>query len=100
MTVIQKNDNSKITIIPEGWLNSESSPQLEEIIKQIESAKELVIDFEKVEYISSAGIRVLLVAHNKAKEINAGFSLLHVNREVMNILMLTGLDAKICIKND
>ena len=56
-----------------------------------------LVDFTKVEYISSAGIRMIVATHRKAKELSASFSVIHVNPEVMSILAMTGLDKKISI---
>lgn len=100
MTIEQKNDNGKITVSPDGWLDHDSSPKLAEKVEAIDSATELIIDFEKVEYISSAGIRALVTAHRKAKELGATFSVIHVNSEVMGILAMTGLDKKLGIRKD
>lgn len=100
MTIEQKNENGKITILLDGWLDHDSSPELADVIDGITSATGLTIDFTKVEYISSAGIRTLVAAHRKAKELSAEFSVIHVNSEVMNILSMTGLDKKLGIQGD
>lgn len=100
MTIEQKNENGNVTILLEGWLDHDSSPELAEVIDAITAAEGLTIDFTKVEYISSAGIRTLVAAHRKAKELGAEFSVIHVNSEVMNILSMTGLDKKLGIRGD
>lgn len=97
MTIEQSNENGKITVKLDGWLDHESSPELGKEIDAIASAKELVLDLGKVEYISSAGIRMLVSAHRKAKVLDAEFSIINVNSEVMSILSMTGLDKKLCI---
>ncbi len=97
MTIEQTNDNGKITIALDGWLDHESSPQLGEVINGLEAATKLTLDFEKVEYISSAGIRMIVAAHRKTKELNADFLVINVNSEVMSILSMTGLDKKLGI---
>lgn len=100
MTIEQINEEGKITIKLDGWLDVEGSPQLGEVIDAIDCAKELILDFTKVEYISSAGIRMLVASHRKAKELEAEFSIIHVNSEVMSILAMTGLDKKLGIQAD
>ncbi len=100
MTITQTNENGKITLILDGWLDHDSSPELGGVIDAITSATELVLDFGKVEYISSAGIRMLVAAHRKTKELDAGFSVIHVNSDVLNILSMTGLDKKLDIRKD
>lgn len=100
MTIEQKKEDGKLTLVLDGWLDHDSSPELVELIDTITDIKELVIDFTKVEYISSAGIRALVAAHRKTRELNAGFSVIHVNSEVLNILAMTGLDKKLGIQAD
>ena len=98
MTITQKNEDGKITIMLDGWLDHENSPKLGEVIEATDAAKELILDFEKVEYISSAGIRMLVTAHRKAKELEAEFSVINVNPEVLSVLAMTGLDKKLGIQ--
>ena len=54
-----------------------------------DEVKQLVLDFEKLEYISSAGLRVLLVA-KKVMQQRGGMKLLHVNETIMDIFEVTG----------
>ena len=98
MTIEQKNENGILTVLLDGWLDHDSSPDLEAVIAEISEARQLIIDFMKVEYISSAGIRALVSAHRKAKELGAEFSVINVNAEVMSILSMTGLNKKLDIR--
>ncbi len=94
MKITQKNEDGKLTIELEGWLDNTSAPQLGEVVDAIADVKEVILDFAQVEYISSAGIRQLVSAHRKAKEIEANLQIIHVNSEVMSILSMTGIDKK------
>lgn len=98
MTITTLKNDQQITLQLDGWLDTLSSPQLGEAVEAIESASAIVLDFGKVEYISSAGLRQIVACHRRAKEIGATFSLIRVCTEVMNILSLTGLDKKLDIK--
>ena len=100
MTITQQKENGKLTIILEGWLDHQSSPELGEVVEAIGLAEEIIFDFEKVEYISSAGIRQLVATHRKAKELGVSFSIIHVNQEVMSILAITGMDKKLEVSGD
>ncbi len=83
-------DSSAAAICLEGRLDTVTSPQLEEAIKSsLEDIKELTIDMEKLEYISSAGLRVLLWAQ-KAMARRGQMKLLKVNETVMEIFEVTG----------
>ena len=97
MAIKQNTENGILTISPEGFLNADTSLEVENIIESVDSFKALVIDMEQVNYISSAGIRVLLTALKKAKEIDADYSVINVNSEVKSVLSMTGLDSKLGI---
>ncbi len=74
----------------EGRLDTVTSPDFEAEIKaSLEDAKNLVLDFEKLDYISSAGLRVLLAAQ---KIIGGGgqMKLINVNETIMEIFEVTG----------
>ncbi|MBQ2223847.1 MAG: STAS domain-containing protein [Oscillospiraceae bacterium] len=74
----------------EGRLDTITSPELEEELKaSLENAQALVLDFEKLEYISSAGLRVLLSAQ-KTMAKRGEMKLTHVNETVMEIFEVTG----------
>lgn len=63
MTVNQIPEGKKLTIVISGRLDTNSSPKLEAVLRQsVSGVTELVFDFSGVEYLSSAGLRVLLAA--------------------------------------
>ena len=83
-----KGENLVISI--EGEINSFTAPELEEIIKNdLNGVKSLVFDFKDVEYLSSAGLRVLLVAQ-KVMNKQGKMSLRNVNKSVMEVFEITG----------
>lgn len=74
----------------EGEINSFTAPELEEVLKSdLNGVKSLVFDFAKVEYLSSAGLRILLIAQ-KLMIKQGKMSLRHVNSSVMEVLDITG----------
>lgn len=82
--------DGKLVLSIEGEINSFTAPELEEVIKSdLNGVKSLVFDFKDVEYLSSAGLRVLLVAQ-KIMSKQGEMSLRHVNSSVMEILNITG----------
>ncbi len=97
MTIRQTNENGKITLIPEGWLDTASSPELTDAVEALTEATELVLDFDAVEYMASAGLRAVVAANKKAKSMNAGFSVIHVGPGVMSIFRMTGIDQKLTV---
>lgn len=98
MTITKTENAGTITLLLDGWLDTLSSPQLGEEIDAIESAAAIVLDFDKVEYIASSGLRQVVASYRKAKELGAAFSLVNVGPEAMSIFQLTGLEKKIDIK--
>jgi len=74
-----------------GDLNVKTSPILEEGLKKsISGVKELILDFTDVEYISSAGLRVLLAMEKNMRRQGGKMKLQHVNAAVKEIIRLAG----------
>ncbi|MEG0909951.1 MAG: STAS domain-containing protein [Ruthenibacterium sp.] len=88
---IQKTQNGDtLTLKLEGRLDTTTAPQLEAELKQsIAGAKTLQLDFAKLEYLSSAGLRVLLSAQ-KVMNKQGKMIVQHVNGEVMEVFEVTG----------
>ena len=91
MLNINKNiEGNKALYQLEGRLDTVTSPDLENALKEnIENLEELVLDFANLEYISSAGLRVLLAAH-KIVSKNGQMKLTNVNSTIMEIFDVTG----------
>ena len=91
MLNINKNLNGEtLTVSLEGRLDTTTAPQLEESLEErMVGIKELILDFATLEYISSAGLRVLLSAQkNMAKQ--GSMKLIHVSDVIMEIFEVTG----------
>ncbi len=74
----------------EGRLDTNTSPQLEEEIKNLpDNLQKLTLDFAQLEYISSAGLRVILTAQKKASS-HGSMVLTNVNESIMDIFEITG----------
>lgn len=97
MTISKTIENGTVTLSPEGWLDTVSSPELGVMVDAIEDAAAIVLDFEKVEYMSSAGLRQVLATHRKAKSLDAAFSVVNVCPSVMSIFKMTNIDKKMDI---
>lgn len=98
MTITTTNENGRVTIKLDGWLDTASAPELGEETEKITEAKELVLDFENVEYMASAGLRQVVACSKKAKSLGASFSVVNVCTETMSIFQLTGIDKKLDIR--
>ena len=88
---IKKIDNgSELTLAIEGRLETTTAPELEVIVKsELDGVETLNFDFSKLDYISSAGLRVLLTAQ-KIMRNRGSFIVCNVNEIVMEIFEVTG----------
>lgn len=82
------NDKS-LTIALEGRLDTTSAPQLEAEVKQLGDITELVFDFTALDYLSSAGLRVLLAAQ-KLMNKQGKMVVRHVNETIQEVFEVTG----------
>lgn len=90
LNIEKKLDGNTLTVALEGRLDTTTAPQLETELKAaLDGADNLVLDFEKLEYISSAGLRVLLSAQ-KMMSKKGGMKILHVSDVIMEIFEVTG----------
>ena len=91
MLNIEKNKGGNaLNIALEGRLDTTTSPQLEgELNGALDGVTNLTFDFSKLEYISSAGLRVLLSAQ-KTMNKQGDMTVTHVSEEVMEIFEVTG----------
>lgn len=79
-----------------GWLDTQTAPELDEEIKSLgEEITALTLDMEKLEYISSAGLRLIVAAY---KKMNEALTLRNVSGEIMSVIKMTGLDKRIVIE--
>ena len=90
MTINKIPEGEKLTVAIAGRLDTNSSPKLEAELRQsVNGVTELVFDFSGVEYISSAGLRVLLAAQ-KVMNRQGSMKLIGVNADVMEVFEITG----------
>jgi anti-sigma B factor antagonist len=85
-TTLKGSDTYIITCV--GRLDTETSPRLETVVKQILQKKPnlLALDLERVDYMSSAGVRVLFLAQKGMKENGAKLALLNIQPPVKKVL--------------
>ena len=91
MLNIQKTiEDGKATFALEGMLDTVTAPELEkELVEVLEGLTDLTFDMEKLEYISSSGLRVLLFAQ-KTMNKQGKMTVTHVNGPIMEIFDVTG----------
>lgn len=90
MNIIKKQEGTTLTVAIEGRLDTVTAPQLEgELRTAVNGVEELIFDLDGMEYISSAGLRVLLSAQ-KVMNRQGKMVIRHVKPEIMEIFEVTG----------
>lgn len=95
MEIHKSIDGHKATLEIEGWLDTQTAPQLAAALDELgDDVKELTFDFAGLEYISSAGIRKIVAAH---KKMDGNLTVCNVSPEVLEVFKLTGVSKRITI---
>ena len=90
MTIHQSREADKIILTIEGRLDTMTAPELEKTMDDIlDGVSELVLDMTQLEYVSSAGLRVLLKAQ-KQMDRQGKMALTGVNESIMEVFEITG----------
>ena len=92
MTINVERDFELVTLEITGRLDTTTAPNLETVVRELsEDTKELVFDMSEVEYISSAGIRVLLSSYKKMNSNQGIMRIEKANDMVREVFEMTGL---------
>ncbi len=90
MNIEKKLEGQTLSIALEGRLDTTTSPDLEEVLaSSLDGVTALVFDFGKLDYLSSAGLRVLLSAQKRMNK-QGSMKLVHVNDAVKEVFDITG----------
>jgi len=90
MTIEKITNNTELTMMIEGRLDTMTAPLLEAELKDsLEGVEKLVLDFKTLEYISSAGLRVLLMAQ-KTMNKQGEMIIRNVNETIAEVFEITG----------
>ena len=90
MTITKTQNGTALTVALEGRLDTTTAPDLEKALRDsLNGVTNLTLDFARLEYISSAGLRVLLSTH-KAMAGKGGMKVTHVNEIVNEVFEVTG----------
>ncbi len=92
MTITKKQNGTALEIALEGRLDTATAPELEQEVKtSLDGVTELTFDFENLEYISSAGLRVLLLGQ-KRMTAEGSMKIKNVNETIRDIFDVTGFN--------
>ena len=90
MTITKEANGSALTLKIDGRLETTTAPELEAVIKnELDGVTELTYDFSNLDYISSAGLRVLLSSHKKMSA-QGSMKVINANEIVAEIFSITG----------
>lgn len=93
-TTIQELDQKFMATL-EGELDTAAAAEVEEVLQPLykSSGKDVYIDCEKLEYISSSGLRILISILKGARASGSKVTMLHVNDDIMTVFKLTGFNS-------
>lgn len=90
MNIQQEKNGSTLTLKLEGRLDTATAPQLESCLNNtLDGVTSLILDFSALDYISSAGLRVLLSAQKRMNK-QGGMVIRNVNEEINEVFEMTG----------
>jgi len=85
-----EKSGKELTLHLDGWLDTITSPELAEILKkELDDITVLNLDFSDLEYVSSAGLRVLL-STQKIMNTRGNMTILHANKDIKEMFEFTG----------
>lgn len=92
MNIKRKKEGTTLSVSVNGRIDTATSPEFESGVKPyLEGVTDLILDFADVNYVSSAGLRVLLSLHKKMLA-QGEMKLIHVNEAVSDVFEVTGFD--------
>ena len=90
MDITKQNEADKLTLFLDGKLDTLTAPQLDAALKEaFEECDNVEVNLEKLAYVSSAGLRVLLAAHKRVNG-KGKLDISHVNGTVLDVFEATG----------
>ena len=98
MEIIKKLEGKQLIIALVGELNTTTAPEFDKVIRNdLKGISSLILDFGKLEYLSSAGLRVLLLAQ-KTMNQQGNMVVRNVNSQILDIFEMTGFTSILTIE--
>lgn len=99
MTISETRTEGVIQLDIEGRVDTNTSPQMQQrILQAFQKSQTLILNMEKVEYVSSAGLRALLIGQKTANSKGGSMKLVHVCDAVMKVFQMTGFAGMLTIE--
>ena len=94
MEVNFNKQDSTLTVIISGNIDTVTAPELDSQLQaNLSGVKDLILDFAAVDYISSAGLRVILMANQQMEDADGNMTVKNVNEDVREVFEMTGFDS-------
>lgn len=98
MEILKKQSGDQLTIALKGRLDTNTAPELEKGVGELKDVKVLKVDLTNLDYISSAGLRVILTLHKNMSSNGAKLIVAHPKDEVMEVFDMTGFSSFLTIE--
>ena len=93
MEIYECRETDKITLEVEGRIDTNTSPRLQDrLLNAFQKTNTVILDLKKNDYISSAGLRALLIAEKTAQAKGGTLTIEHVPPDVMEVFFMSGFD--------
>ena len=94
MEVKFNKQSDTLTVVISGNIDTVTAPELEtQLQENLSGIKDLILDFAAVDYISSAGLRVILMANQQMEDVDGNMTVKNVNDDVRDVFEMTGFDS-------
>ena len=94
MEVKFNKQDSNLTVTISGNIDTVTAPELDTKLQEnLSGIKDLILDFAAVDYISSAGLRVILMANQQMEDVDGNMTVKNVNEDVRDVFEMTGFDS-------
>lgn len=99
MTIDEAKSGDILQLNVHGKVDANSSTEFQnEVLKAFQKSKNVIVNFADVSYISSAGLRALLIGQKTATSKGGKFTIINANASVIEILRVTGLEKVLSIQ--
>lgn len=91
MQVTDETLGDVLVVRPEGRLDSNTSPTFEKhLLERLDGASRLIVDFDALDYISSAGLRVLLMAAKRSRQTGGRLAICNLKEPIREVFEISG----------
>jgi anti-anti-sigma factor len=91
MEILEETNESALVLTPQGRLDSRTAPLLQEhLLSRIDCSPAVLIDCARIDYVSSAGLRVFLMGAKRCKQSDRGFAICGLQDAVKEVFEISG----------